>query len=608
MTPGSRVQFWSYEADYGWETYGVGAVTPDGRWVVPSQGLRELKPAAFYGAEGMPSDAPTNDNGPAGQPAEPVDLASGLYFQDTTDLFLDDVVPLDLKRTYRTNDLTVHSFGVGTKMPYELYLASTHEVDDVNLVLPDGARIHFVPIPPNAIDPQPAYEARETPGPFFGARLYYAGAGFLVVTLDGTRYVFGHPELQEIADRNGNITTVAHVTPGASKSPAALVMSPNGHWIELAHDDPRTPDLITSATDDMGRTVRYEYDPQHRLVAVADLEGGVTRYTYDDLGNMTSVVTPGGKRFVENEYDEAGRIVRQTQADGGVHLFSYVSDGVGITSADYTDPRGAVRRVTFDENGRIRTATYAVGTPEEQTHSWERQPGTKLLAATVDGLGRRTEYTYDDAGRPLTETRLAGTSDAVTISVSRDPTSGLPTSIADALGHTMTIDRDLRGNATAVTDATDRTWTLRPGASGQPVAIADPAGNEVTIDYRLGLPQAATDPVGNAWQWTYDAAGRLTSTTDPLGARTAYGYDGLDRLDLPDGRPRRHDHLGVRPGRQPHGRHGRTGQHHDLHLRRRAVAGIEDRSAGPDGDVRPRSHGSAPLVHRRGRAGVAIHV
>ena len=44
----------------------------------------------------MPSDAPTNDNGPAGQPAEPVDLASGLYFQDTTDLFLDDVVPLDL--------------------------------------------------------------------------------------------------------------------------------------------------------------------------------------------------------------------------------------------------------------------------------------------------------------------------------------------------------------------------------------------------------------------------------------------------------------------------------------------------------------------------------
>ena len=37
LTSGSRVQFWSYEADYGWETYGVGAVTPDGRSVVPSR-------------------------------------------------------------------------------------------------------------------------------------------------------------------------------------------------------------------------------------------------------------------------------------------------------------------------------------------------------------------------------------------------------------------------------------------------------------------------------------------------------------------------------------------------------------------------------------------
>jgi YD repeat-containing protein len=52
-------------------------------------------------------------------------------------------------------------------------------------------------------------------------------------------------------------------------------------------------------------------------------------------------------------------------------------DGAGrIVQADVTDPRGYVRRVTFDTSGHRLTDTRALGRPEEQTVTYTRQAGT----------------------------------------------------------------------------------------------------------------------------------------------------------------------------------------------------------------------------------------
>jgi YD repeat-containing protein len=55
-----------------------------------------------------------------------------------------------------------------------------------------------------------------------------------------------------------------------------------------------------------------------------------------------------------------------------------------------------------------------VARPEQQATTYERQAGTNLLTATVDGLARRTEYTYDAKANVTQVKRLAVTSNAIT--------------------------------------------------------------------------------------------------------------------------------------------------------------------------------------------------
>jgi hypothetical protein len=73
-----------------------------------------------------------------------VDLHSGMFVLRQTDLFISDINPLSLTRTYRVWDLHIRGFGVGTNHPYDICPTGdrfpyTHL--DVNLE--DGRQIHF---------------------------------------------------------------------------------------------------------------------------------------------------------------------------------------------------------------------------------------------------------------------------------------------------------------------------------------------------------------------------------------------------------------------------------------------------------------------------------
>ena len=73
-----------------------------------------------------------------------MDLSTGLFVLDKTDLVLPDVLPITVTRTYRTLDPALRAFGIGSTHSYDLYLQRNDVCSEVRLILPDGGRIRYL--------------------------------------------------------------------------------------------------------------------------------------------------------------------------------------------------------------------------------------------------------------------------------------------------------------------------------------------------------------------------------------------------------------------------------------------------------------------------------
>ncbi len=529
---GTRFNFWNYDPEgNGWSIYGLGTVTEDGRQVVPDPGVTiyEFTGAMVADPATAPAEGPPPGD-PAGDDGEPVNLLTGLFVVRKTDLVLPDVLPIVLTRTYRTRDTRSRAFGIGATHPYDMFLVGdTNPWTWIDLILPDGGRIHYVRISPGTGLGDAEFEHTEAPTRFYKSRIKYNASviGWELTLKDGTVYTFGDmAPLQSIRDRDGNKLTITRA--GTPAGNVTRIISPHGRWVEFAYD---TGNRITQARDNLGRTVTYTYDATGRLTTVTDPAGGVTEYTYDGSQRMVTLKDARGIVFLTSQYDAAGKVISQTQADGTTYQFAYTLDANGkVTQTDVTNPRGHVRRVTFNSSGYVLTDTHALSQPEQQTTTYERQAGTNLVLSVTDPLGRRAAFGYDAMGNVTAITRLAGTPQAVTTTLTYEPTFNQVTSVTDPLGHTTSFGYDGLGNLITLINPLGQQTTLAYNAAGQPVSVTDPLGQPTQFDYDAGDLVAVRDPLGNRTARFPDSAGRLTSLTNPLGNTTRYEYDALNRV------------------------------------------------------------------------------
>ncbi|MFC5054308.1 RHS repeat-associated core domain-containing protein [Saccharothrix xinjiangensis] len=540
--PGAVMNFWHYEPEgRGWFVYGTGKVSDDGTKVVPDPGVEVYR---FTGAmlitPGIPAPperAPAP--GSTSRGGDPVDLATGLLVDEQTDLVLDDVMPIGLTRTYRQGDPGSRAFGIGANFEYGAYLTSRQYWTEADLVLPDGGQVHYRRISPGGTGRDEfksgVFQADPTPTRFNGSVMAWNGNGWDLRLRDGTVWVFGdEAPLQEIRDRHGNTTTFTRAPAPADsdgvvrdRGPITQITSPNGKWIKLGYD---SANRVTSAEDILGRTVRYTYHASGHLATVTDPAGGVTAYTYAD-GNLHTITDARGTTYLTNEYDEEGRVAKQTLADGGTYIFAYTAAADGtVSQTRLTDPRGHVRRVTFNDKGYATSETQAQGTPAERTWSIERDQRTNQVTAYVDPLGRRTALAYDANGALASRTEMAGTPTARTTAYAHDGPYDQLRRLTDPLGNTLALDYDSTGTLTKVTDPEGRTVEFRHNTAGQVTSRVDAAGHTTSYGYSLGEQVSDTDPLGRIGRRSIDPAGRTIAVTDPQGNRTMVVYDPVDRI------------------------------------------------------------------------------
>ncbi|SES47801.1 RHS repeat-associated core domain-containing protein [Actinokineospora terrae] len=557
--PGTRTQFWNYDPDgQGWHIYGYGTVSPDGRQIVPDPSVRFYRlTGAMTAVPGMnpPRIAPRPNGARVG---DPVDPSTGLMVDEVVDMVVDDIAPIEIKRTYQQGDTDIRAFGVGASFNYGVYPWSPGQIgsfdfQEFDLVQPDGSKIHYRRTSPGKDFAGAVFAADPTPTRFDGSTVRWIDSGWDVFLRDGSVLTIGEEApIQQERDKFGNTTTVTRATapPGTdgkvrANGPITQITSPSGRWVRFSYDESNPP-RVKAIEDNIGRRVSYTYDATGHLETVTDLRGGTTTYTWDDKGRLKTITDPRGTRYLLNEYDDKGRVKQQTAADGGLTKFDYVESGDAIVETRMTDARAAVRRFTFTPAGSVLTDTKAFGTPLAQTTTFEYEADGVRRKSMTDALQRRTTYLYYANGQLKEKTELAGTAEARTEKWERNGPNSELTKHTDAYGKDTVYALDSRGAVESVTDTVNRKTTYVTNSRGLITKVTKPNGKFTTTDYvgtdavrgtdelgraettafdSIGRVTQATDARGATTSTTYTAANDVASITDPLGRTTSYDYD-----------------------------------------------------------------------------------
>jgi YD repeat-containing protein len=330
------------------------------------------------------------------------------------------------------------------------------------------------------------------------------------------------------------------------------------------------PTLITMPS---GRTVERVYDADRRLIeertgafAPSVAMGkpsptglASTRYAYDLVGNMTSIIDPL-ERVTSFEYDGANNRIKTTQPDKTTRTASF--DAAGHLVAE-TDEMGATTKRMYDAYGNLTSVTDAVGGTLRILFDDPGSAAMRRSTGTLSPAGVRTDVQHDPLGRKIAEIKgapnresalaaaRAGSPDskaAIAVTLHEFDAVGNETRAISPAGKVTTHQYDLRNRRVVTAEPLGRVWKFvhadNSGPSGPaPCCGADPGANSKAVETLLpdgtketrfldaaGQLIKTTDPKGDSIAYTYDPDGRLETLTDAKGNVTRWTYDALGKL------------------------------------------------------------------------------
>jgi len=294
-----------------------------------------------------------------------------------------------------------------------------------------------------------------------------------------------------------------------------------------------------SVKDALGNTARFEYDPKGNLTKTTNVLGQVTKFQYDDKGQLIRLTDALANSF-DFAYDARGNLVKTTDPLGNNQTASFDILGKIVTT---TDAVGRTTQFVYDNNERlVRSINATGGVTIREYDAASNLTGITIpsgakttldydllnrLTRVTNALNQSTNYTYDRRSNLASKVDPKGQSftygyDALDRRIRKTKPDDTVSYAYDAVGN-LTSLTDGDSNLTFVYDAVNRLMQARTAATAGQLAT----NLAFTYDAN-GNRKSLTDPLGGITNYTYDALQRLTSLTDPAGNFT-FSYDEISR-------------------------------------------------------------------------------
>lgn len=275
----------------------------------------------------------------------------------------------------------------------------------------------------------------------------------------------------------------------------------------------------------------YAYDETGQITSMTDTLNNTTKYSFADSSNGSGDLAGNSNAYLTQiTYPPVNGVTLQKNFQ-----YNYVNGY--LTSAE--DENGQFTTYAYDSLNRLKetdhpdggktTVSYNDAVPDVTTSVLMNSSSNEWMTniATMDGMGHviRTELSTDPDGPSYVDTTYDGAGRVFTkTNPYRTTSSGQTTYYYDALG---------RPTKTAEQDSSILQWCYNgnPSLYNASAICSGQLGGVAP-----GTWVDSTDEVGNHWQRTSDAFGRMTEVMEPNGAsqtpsmETDYTYDALNNL------------------------------------------------------------------------------
>jgi RHS repeat-associated protein len=495
--------------------------------------------------------------------AEPINVATGNMSTSQTDILIPaKEIPLELSRTYNSQDDFNGQFGYGWRSNFDITLT---EYPDCSVVEEDEGGVYTI-YTKNLMDGSYTPSAGK-----YSVLTKNSDLSYTIVRKHGRILTFDvQGRLIKIQERNGNTVNILRNYNGkitevddASGRKLLFTLDSLGRTTQITDPSNRiwayaydANGNLSQVTDPLNNVTTYQYDSNHKLVQKTDANNHALYFVYDSFGrayhswqdgnvnevtlsfdptNQATTVTDSRNNATKYEYNTYGLVTKITDAQNNIQTAVWDAN---LNKTSSTDQNAHTTNYTYDSRGNLLTTTD----PLNNITTFTYEPVFDFIQTTTDAQGNVTTRSYDTKGNLITRTDPLGdtttnTYDAFgelvtstnpkncTTNFTYDTYGNLATTI-DALNNTTTFSYDILGNRTQIKDAQNNITQFTYNNLNQLTQITYPDNSKVSYGYdSLGNKTLSTDNASNTFTYTYDLNNHVISTTNPLGKTIAFEYD-----------------------------------------------------------------------------------